>query len=108
MARTTRAPGPHGWMSGWSGIATRGTASTAKPRSATACSAWVRHKIRSTSTGNAPRWLPCGQRHLLDQHHGTEPDPHQLKPLATAIHAYDVETALTFVKHGQILPHYEE
>ncbi|MGO4586633.1 strictosidine synthase [Arthrobacter sp. 2RAF6] len=33
---------------------------------------------------------------------------HQLKPLASAIHAYEVEAALTYVKHSQILPHYEE
>lgn len=32
----------------------------------------------------------------------------QLTPLASAIHAYDVEAALTYVKHGHALPHYEE
>lgn len=32
----------------------------------------------------------------------------QLTPLASAIHAYDVETALTYVEHGRALPHYEE
>jgi hypothetical protein len=33
---------------------------------------------------------------------------HQLTPLASAIHAYDVTAALTYVKNGKILPHYEE
>ena len=33
---------------------------------------------------------------------------HQLKPVASAIHAYEVEAALTYVKRGRILPHYEE
>ncbi|MEV0635929.1 strictosidine synthase [Streptomyces sp. NPDC050619] len=32
----------------------------------------------------------------------------QLAPLASAIHAYDVAAALTYVKNGDILPHYEE
>lgn len=32
----------------------------------------------------------------------------RLTPLASAIHAYDVESALTYVKHGHALPHYEE
>ena len=32
----------------------------------------------------------------------------QLTPLASAIHAYDVTAALTYVKNGDILPHYEE
>lgn len=32
----------------------------------------------------------------------------QLKQVASAIHAYDVAAALTYVKHGQILPHYEQ
>ncbi|KRE54774.1 strictosidine synthase [Arthrobacter sp. Soil736] len=32
----------------------------------------------------------------------------QLAPLASAIHAYDIEAALTYVKHGHALPHYEE
>ena len=31
-----------------------------------------------------------------------------LAPVASAIHAYDVSAALTFVKNGEILPHYEE
>jgi len=31
----------------------------------------------------------------------------QLTPLASAIHAYDVTDALTYVKNGDILPHYE-
>lgn len=31
-----------------------------------------------------------------------------LAPVASAIHAYDVFAALTFVKEGKILPHYEE
>ena len=31
----------------------------------------------------------------------------QLKPLASAIHAYDVTAALTYVKDGHVLPHYE-
>ena len=31
-----------------------------------------------------------------------------LAPVASAIHAYDVFAALTFVKGGKILPHYEE
>jgi len=31
-----------------------------------------------------------------------------LAPVASAIHAYDVVAALTFVKDGKILPHYEE
>jgi len=31
-----------------------------------------------------------------------------LAPVASAIHAYDVFTALTYVKNGNILPHYEE
>jgi hypothetical protein len=33
---------------------------------------------------------------------------HQLKPLASAVHAYEVEATLTYVKHGGILPHCEE
>jgi hypothetical protein len=32
----------------------------------------------------------------------------ELAPLASAIHAYDVNAALTYVKNGDILPHYEE
>ncbi|CAH0300989.1 hypothetical protein SRABI83_04521 [Arthrobacter sp. Bi83] len=32
----------------------------------------------------------------------------QLTPLASAIHAYDVDAALTYVRQGQALPHYEE
>jgi len=32
----------------------------------------------------------------------------QLAPLASAIHAYEVTAALTYVKNGEILPHYEE
>ena len=32
----------------------------------------------------------------------------QLTPLASAIHAYDVTDALTYVKNGDILPHYQE
>jgi len=32
----------------------------------------------------------------------------QLTPLASAIHAYDVTAALTYVKNGEILPQYEE
>ena len=32
----------------------------------------------------------------------------KLAPVASAIHAYDVAAALTYVKHGQILPHYQE
>lgn len=32
----------------------------------------------------------------------------QLKPVASAIHAYEVDAALTYVKRGRILPHYEE
>jgi hypothetical protein len=32
----------------------------------------------------------------------------QLKPLASAIHAYDVAAALTYIKDGHALPHYEE
>jgi hypothetical protein len=31
-----------------------------------------------------------------------------LTPLASAIHAYDVTAALTYVKNGAILPHYEQ
>jgi hypothetical protein len=31
----------------------------------------------------------------------------QLRPLASAIHAYDVTSALTYVKNGDILPRYE-
>ncbi len=31
-----------------------------------------------------------------------------LAPVASAIHAYDVYAALTYVKDGQILPHYQE
>jgi hypothetical protein len=31
-----------------------------------------------------------------------------LSPVASAIHAYDVSAALTYVKNGTILPHYEE
>jgi hypothetical protein len=31
-----------------------------------------------------------------------------LTPLASAIHAYDVTAALTYVKNGDILPHYEQ
>ncbi len=33
---------------------------------------------------------------------------HQLAPLVSAIHAYDVDAALTYVKNGHILPHYEQ
>jgi len=32
----------------------------------------------------------------------------QLAPLASAIHAYDVDAALTYVKNGDILPHYQQ
>jgi hypothetical protein len=32
----------------------------------------------------------------------------QLAPLASAIHAYDVTSALTYVKNGEILSHYEQ
>jgi hypothetical protein len=32
----------------------------------------------------------------------------RLAALASAIHAYDVTTALTYVKNGEILPHYEQ
>ncbi|MFC4507704.1 MULTISPECIES: strictosidine synthase [Streptomyces] len=32
----------------------------------------------------------------------------RLTPFASAIHAYDVTAALTYVKNGDILPHYEE
>jgi hypothetical protein len=32
----------------------------------------------------------------------------QLVPLASAIHAYDVTAALTYVKNGNILPRYQE
>jgi hypothetical protein len=32
----------------------------------------------------------------------------QLTPLASAIHAYDVTAALTYVKNGDILPHYQQ
>ena len=32
----------------------------------------------------------------------------QLTPLASAIHAYDVTAALTYVKNGEILAHYQE
>ena len=31
-----------------------------------------------------------------------------LAPVASAIHAYDVSAALTYVKDGEILPHYQE
>ena len=31
-----------------------------------------------------------------------------LAPVASAIHAYDVSAALTYVKNGEILPHYEQ
>lgn len=31
-----------------------------------------------------------------------------LVPVVSAIHAYDVTAALTYVKNGEILPHYEE
>ena len=31
----------------------------------------------------------------------------QLKPVASAAHAYDVTAALTYVKDGHVLPHYE-
>ena len=32
----------------------------------------------------------------------------QLAPLVSAIHAYDVDAALTYVKNGDILPHDQE
>lgn len=32
----------------------------------------------------------------------------RLAPLVSAIHAYDVTAALTYVKNGEILPHYEQ
>jgi hypothetical protein len=32
----------------------------------------------------------------------------QLAPLASAIHAYDVSEALSYVKNGEILPHYQQ
>lgn len=32
----------------------------------------------------------------------------QLNPVVSAIHAYEVEAALTYVNRGRILPHYEE
>ena len=31
-----------------------------------------------------------------------------LAPAVSAIHAYDVHAALTFVKDGEVLPHYEQ
>jgi hypothetical protein len=31
-----------------------------------------------------------------------------LAPVASALHAYDVAATLTYVKDGEILPHYEE
>ena len=31
-----------------------------------------------------------------------------LAPVASAIHAYDVTATLTYVKNGEILPHYQE
>ena len=31
----------------------------------------------------------------------------QLKPVTSAVHAYDVTAALTYVKDGHVLPHYE-
>ena len=37
-----------------------------------------------------------------------EPLSQTLAPVASAIHAYDVFTALTYVKNGEILPHYQE
>jgi hypothetical protein len=38
----------------------------------------------------------------------TEELSNQLTPLASAVHAYDVTATLTYVKNGDILPHYEE
>ena len=32
----------------------------------------------------------------------------RLAPQVSAIHAYDVAAALTYVKNGDILPHYQE
>jgi hypothetical protein len=32
----------------------------------------------------------------------------RLAPQVSAIHAYDVTAALTYVRNGEILPHYEE
>ena len=32
----------------------------------------------------------------------------ELTPLVSAIHAYDVAAALTYVKNGDILPHYQQ
>lgn len=32
----------------------------------------------------------------------------QLAPLVSAIHAYDVDAALTYVRNGDILPHHQE
>ncbi|WP_052690579.1 hypothetical protein [Pseudarthrobacter chlorophenolicus] len=33
---------------------------------------------------------------------------HQLASVTSAVHAYHVDAALTYVKHGRILPHYED
>lgn len=38
----------------------------------------------------------------------TERLSHELAPFASAVHAYDVSAALTYVKGGVILPHYRE
>ena len=37
-----------------------------------------------------------------------EKPSNQLAAFASAIHAYDVAAALTFVRYGGILPHYQE
>ena len=45
-----------------------------------------------------------------DFFHGSEIESlsNTLAPLASAIHAYDVSAALTYVKDGTILPHYQQ
>jgi len=45
-----------------------------------------------------------------DFFHGREIESlsNTLAPLTSAIHAYDVSAALTYVKDGAILPHYQQ
>ena len=45
---------------------------------------------------------------FFDQQRDRGPVQTELAPLASAIHAYDVAAALTYVKNGAILPHYEQ
>ena len=64
------------------------------------------------TSASTPRWSsgsptrPPGQR--SSKAPAIEQLSQMLAPVASAIHAYDVVAALTYVKGGEILPHYQE